>query len=372
MKIMLLVLMLWNTPILVGAQTNNFSIEFNLKGADDSSKVLLLRFKDLDGWDRRFEPLLFDTIAITTMQNGRLKFSDEIDTDGKPYAIALNGSRRILLMLPAKLEKITVNSELSKWPQADVAGSKGTSDMLEYQRTFAPLNDRKKMTEVAVFRDSFLKSHPNSFYSAFVILMNKEMSADERIKAFEDLTPYVKSSFFGKKLVYAMENNMLVQIREKEVGSVIPDFAIRGTDGRVHSVRQIVRQSKYTLIDFWASWCAPCINDIAKLKETYDAFHHQSFNIIGVSTDKKKADWERALKEHPTPWIHGLDDVEHASKIIFGLYAIPGYILVDQHGRILRTSYFTEPGMKNIGLGEKSLSGNLFEIIEGLMKSTEL
>ncbi|WP_298716607.1 TlpA disulfide reductase family protein, partial [Chitinophaga sp.] len=94
----------------------------------------------------------------------------------------------------------------------------------------------------------------------------------------------------------------------------------------------IAKGKKYVIVDFWASWCAPCRKAVPALKEFY-AEHGKDVEIISVSIDKKDADWVKADKEEKFPWKSFLDRQEIASA--YQVKAIPAMFLLDAKGNVV-------------------------------------
>jgi thiol-disulfide isomerase/thioredoxin len=95
-------------------------------------------------------------------------------------------------------------------------------------------------------------------------------------------------------------------------------------------------RGKVVLLDFWASWCAPCIAEMPSLVETYGKLREKGFEIIGISLDEEKADLEQAIKKHGVTWPQSFEgkawDNRYAQK--FGVAAIPSTWLIDKNGMI--------------------------------------
>ena len=70
-----------------------------------------------------------------------------------------------------------------------------------------------------------------------------------------------------------------------------------------------IRDSKYVLLDFWASWCGPCMGEVPHLKKTYGDFHKKGFEIFGVSFDEDRGDWLGAVEQNGMDWLHVSEDV---------------------------------------------------------------
>ena len=74
-------------------------------------------------------------------------------------------------------------------------------------------------------------------------------------------------------------------------GTVVPAFALKDSEGKAVTLAEICQGKKYVLIDFWASWCAPCRKEIPHLKKLYADYASDGFEIVSISIDKKESDW---------------------------------------------------------------------------------
>jgi peroxiredoxin len=123
--------------------------------------------------------------------------------------------------------------------------------------------------------------------------------------------------------------------RLDRVGKPAPAFVAADIQGQ--PVRMAGLRGKYVLIDFWATWCAPCINELPRLQAAYQSYKDAGFEIIGVSLDESKSAVVDFVKARKLPWpqIHnsgGTVDLVDA----FGVSSIPAAYLVDPAGTIIR------------------------------------
>ena len=115
------------------------------------------------------------------------------------------------------------------------------------------------------------------------------------------------------------------------------DFGMETPDGKPIKVSDFVGKNKYTLIDFWASWCGPCRAEMPTVVKAYDEFHEKGLEIVGVSLDSNKNDWVRAIGELQMTWpqMSDLKGWDSFGAQLYNVHAIPTNVLVDQKGRIV-------------------------------------
>ncbi len=119
-----------------------------------------------------------------------------------------------------------------------------------------------------------------------------------------------------------------------KIGSVAPHFSYPTPDGVMVSPEDY--KGKLVIIDFWASWCGPCRNEIPHLKEVYEKYHEQGVEMLSVSIDKKESEWHKALAEEDMEWTQVL--APKAGKQTMKDYqfnGIPFIIILDKDGKII-------------------------------------
>lgn len=121
------------------------------------------------------------------------------------------------------------------------------------------------------------------------------------------------------------------------VGNPFKDFDSKTVDGKDIRFSELVEKGKVTLLDFWASWCIPCIQESKELKELYKTYHGKGFNIVSVSLDTDKQKWLHAIQKHELPWTHisTLKGFKDPGAIEYAVQAIPYIILIDRNGNII-------------------------------------
>ena len=99
-------------------------------------------------------------------------------------------------------------------------------------------------------------------------------------------------------------------------------------------------KGKVVLIDFWASWCGPCVAEIPNVVATYNKLHEKGFEIIGISLDSEKESLTKFIKDKEMPWPQYFDGKGWKNEISsrFGINSIPAMWLVDQEGKLVSTN----------------------------------
>ena len=121
------------------------------------------------------------------------------------------------------------------------------------------------------------------------------------------------------------------------INSKFVDLGLPGPQGQTVWVGDYVGQNKLVLIDFWASWCGPCIRELPNVVKAYERFHDKGLEIVGVSLDKDKASWLAAIEQTGQKWpqMSDLKGWDCAGAQIYGIQSIPANVLIDSQGKIV-------------------------------------
>jgi thiol-disulfide isomerase/thioredoxin len=118
-------------------------------------------------------------------------------------------------------------------------------------------------------------------------------------------------------------------------GIKFPKFGEKDMAGKPLSIANY--KGKVVLVDFWATWCVPCVAEMPNVIQTYQKYHAQGFEIIGISLDQDQQTFERFIKEKSMTWQEFFDGQGFDNKLAmkYGIMSIPATFLLDGNGIII-------------------------------------
>jgi peroxiredoxin len=195
------------------------------------------------------------------------------------------------------------------------------------------------------FRDDYIKAHPESFVTHYILDGVKQDYPIDQLKK-------MVNSFTTESIYRDHLTDYIAKQERLEVGQPFIDFTLQTREGEKISLAEAIAKNELTLVDFWASWCGPCRKENPVVKAAYEQFHELGFDVIGVSVDQDEAAWLQAVEEDQLPWTQVRDSENKASED-YMIYYIPSNFLFDQSGTMVAK-----------GLRGEDLTAKLAELLQ--------
>ncbi|MHB1178239.1 MAG: redoxin domain-containing protein [Daejeonella sp.] len=381
-KLLLCVFLLLNAAS-VFAQQGSFTISGSL---DSSIKVTNLYFSKSAFYDNAVSealkiPVLNGkfTIKGTILEPGPAFLSLTEERGSSPGTKPNDQADTKQFVLDKGDITVTVKEKLSS---ASVVGSKANDDILRYtagQSSYmAQLSDlneaAQRQSELGVPVDSIVKMYNTPLKEARKELFNyQKQFVNKNPEAFISLLLIPEIARTSQNFIQAdsMFNGLSIAIKngptaktiksflaselKTSIGALAPAFAMADTAGKLISLSSL--KGKYVLLDFWAAWCGPCRQENPNVVQVYHKFKDKGFTVFGVSLDRERKAWLKAIIDDRLSWLQVSDLNFWNSKaaVLYGVSSIPRNFLIDPNGKIIGKD------LRGPDLGEK-----LEEIFKGI------
>ena len=182
-------------------------------------------------------------------------------------------------------------------------------------------------------KKNFLSQYGNCIAAPYFIVMNllKGIPVEEAEMFYDSMGEKAKNTSKGIEL-----KESFAKVKALAPGAKAPDFTLPTVTGEELSLRNL--QGNIVILDFWASWCAPCIAEMPTVKELYTKYENKGLKVVGISLDHSKAAWMKSIDKVQIPWLHvsslkGMKNCPVAQ--LYQVYAIPKLYIIDKEGNII-------------------------------------
>ena len=333
-------------------------------------KTILLQEKDFNK--------NYKTLQKATVKDNKFEFKGSIESIQLLYLGFENFDYKIPVLINNFETSITIDPV--DLDQTKIIGSNRQKEYSNF------LKELKTAKNKFVFKTKWIKKHQNSPLSAIILyemLGKNKWRLEQNQKAYQVLSDANKKSAIGKEILNFI-NTYQPKVKEEKIEAEFslnpeidnntpikditipkvkpkkslpkrkkaPNFYAESLNGNDISLNEVKKNATVTLIDFWASWCAPCRASNPHLVKLYKKYHKNGFQIISVSEDNidKKHLWKNAIQQDGLIWQHVIDDDARVATM-FGVKGIPHTVLLDANGGIIfvkKTPYTIEKKLKEI------------------------
>jgi thiol-disulfide isomerase/thioredoxin len=347
----MLLLILTTLGLSAKSQTG-FTIQGNIKGIPNLTRLFLVH--NLNG--------KADTVGTAVSENGQFKFKGSVALEGEFHFIKIDGTLPYLTLLLDN-SIIEILGDKATWPVAMVSGSAVNDN---YQEMLLKINAPKKdmdemdsqLATVANSKDTIalklleekqkramdvflenwervIEAYPNSLWTPSIISRLSRWDVAKKKSAYEKLSLRAQNSLYGRELKEEIEIGEKTQ--KIAIGAKVPNFTSKDIDGNKIDLYTILAKNKLTFIDFWASWCVPCLEETPNIKKVFEKFNKRGFGVLGVSLDNDGKSWKKSILKEGMTWDHvsQLKGRDEDAGRMFNLNGIPASVLLGADGTIL-------------------------------------
>lgn len=264
--------------------------------------------------------------------------------DGTPLVADLGSQTLKGSALNEKLNaydrELTVfDSEIGKIVAAARAGEIPQAQMDSVSRRYMALAEQKENRVMEIISEN----KDNMIPVAFISDVAQSLEYDLLKEVCDPKRPYYNHS------VMQLPKRLLASLQKRRPGMKFHDMQIPDIDGKQRALSEWLGKGQYVMIDFWASWCGPCRQEMPNVVANYAKYHGKGFEIIGISFDQKEEAWKNGVRQLGMTWpqLSDLGYWNSAAASVYGINSIPASILFDGNGVIVAVN------LRGEKLGEK-------------------
>lgn len=318
------------------SQAQHYEITGRIEGAEGVKFTLQ---KYISG-----KAVILDT---TVVKNGTFRIvGGSVDYPEMVSLVTLDSRKGFSFFL--ENAKINITGKLDSLSNAKVTGSKSNDEYAAFTESVKPLSEKLtkaakeyKLTTEAIMGDiktaqkKFVTNNPGSFVSPMLL---RNLTSDMKPEEFESILNAMDPVVAKTPAMTEIRSKMSTMI-SVAAGKKAPDFTLNDVNGKPVTLSSKFG-TKLLLIDFWAGWCSPCRLENPNVLKVYQEFNKRGFDIIGVSLDRTKDVWVKAITDDKLPWTQ-VSDLKYFNSPVAKLYninAIPANFLLDEKGTIIASN----------------------------------
>ena len=294
------------------------SNSFKFKGISSTPQISYIQVEGVNGY------------VLAILENGDIKADIYKDSISKSKVYGTKSNDDFIKYKSETKSLVDVMNNISSDAQnAIMSGDVVTAMELEKQYN-------SKEREVMLYEWDFIVDNLDSYMSALlleVFMIENKVNKDSIIDVYESFSNRIKVSDVGKNIA-----DLLSQFEDPiDVGEIAPDFTAPSIDGPDITLSNVLLDNKVTLLDFWAAWCRPCRIENPNLVRLHKKYKDAGFDIIGVSLDRTREQWEQAVIDDNLPWtqVSNLNFWNDPVARRYSIRAIPQSYLLNKDGLVM-------------------------------------
>ena len=294
------------------------SNSFKFKGISSTPQISYIQVQGVNGY------------VLAILENGDIKADIYKDSISKSKVYGTKSNDDFIKYKSETKSLVDVMNNISSDAQnAIMSGDVVTAMELEKEYN-------SKEREVMLYEWDFIVDNLDSYMSALlleVFMIENKVNKDSIIDVYESFSNRIKVSDVGKNIA-----DLLSQFEDPiEVGETAPDFTAPSIDGPNITLSNVLLDNKVTLLDFWAAWCRPCRIENPNLVRLHKKYKDAGFDIIGVSLDRTREQWEQAVIDDNLPWtqVSNLNFWNDPVARRYSIRAIPQSYLLNKDGLVM-------------------------------------
>ncbi|WP_303919196.1 TlpA disulfide reductase family protein [Draconibacterium sediminis] len=357
--------------LFVSCQQSDTGYKLNgeLTGAEDGTKIALVPYAMYD----------IKPEAETIIESGEFSFNGEVPEPREYYLVLGNKEDYYRIMIENASIKVKGKvvkrpgrdgvSETSGFSEIEVTGSKSNDYLYsqlavrdELDKTYQALHkdfadvqallakasasknqavidsvmslprylefreaDKKFIATVEQRFNYVFDANKETYWGPLMMLNLYSYLTPDARPTFEGMSEEARESYYGKMVAEGL-------YPANRTGEKVPDFTTTDASGKEVSLDDLIKDKKIILIDFWASWCAPCRKELPNVKANYEKYAAKGFEVIGLSIDTNPKAWEKAVTDENLEWPN-FNDLDISA--LYKVKSVPTTYLIDNKGQLI-------------------------------------
>ena len=294
------------------------SNSFKFKGISSTPQISYIQVEGVNGY------------VLAILENGDIKADIYKDSISKSRVYGTKSNDDFIKYKAETKYLVDIMNNISSDAQSAIMNG-DVDTAMELEKEY-----NSKEREVMLYEWDFIVDNLDSYMSALlleVFMIENKVNKDSIIDVYESFSNRIKVSDVGKNIA-----DLLSQFEDPiEVGEIAPDFTAPSIDGPNITLSNVLLDNKVTLLDFWAAWCRPCRIENPNLVRLHKKYKDAGFDIIGVSLDRTREQWEQAVIDDNLPWtqVSNLNFWNDPVARRYSIRAIPQSYLLNKDGLVM-------------------------------------